>query len=138
VQALVRRAYDVWVPVIGRRPAPMDDDYAHHIAAGEVFVFEDGGAVAAVVVLIEAPDHLLLENVAVEPGQHGRGLGGLMIRFAEAEALRRGHGEVRLFTNELMQTNLLIYQRLGFVETHRATVRGFGRVFMTKVLRPPA
>ncbi len=134
----MRRAYDVWVPVIGRRPAPMDDDYAHHIAAGEVFVFEDGGAVAAVVVLIEAPDHLLLENVAVEPGQHGRGLGGLMIRFAEAEALRRGHGEVRLFTNELMQTNLLIYQRLGFVETHRATVRGFGRVFMTKVLRPPA
>ncbi|MFC7608014.1 hypothetical protein [Teichococcus aestuarii] len=32
--ALVGRAYAAYLPVIGRRPAPMDDDYAARIAAG--------------------------------------------------------------------------------------------------------
>jgi GNAT superfamily N-acetyltransferase len=113
----------------------MDDDYAHHIAAGEVFVVEAGGAIAALAVLIEAPDHLLLDNVAVDPAQHGTGLGRLMIGFAEQEALRRGHAELRLFTNERMQRNIHLYEQLGFVESHRGTVGGHRRVFMTKALR---
>jgi GNAT superfamily N-acetyltransferase len=137
VRALVQRAYAGWVAVLGRRPAPMDDDYARHIAAGEVFVLEDGGALAALVVLIEQPDHLLLDNVAVAPERHGGGGGRRMIAFAEREALRRGHREIRLFTNERMQRNLLLYGRLGFVETGRATVGGHPRVFMTKTIRPP-
>jgi GNAT superfamily N-acetyltransferase len=135
VRDLVQRAYAGWVAVVGRRPAPMDDDYAHHIAAGEVFVLEDGGAIAALVVLIEAPDHLLLDNVAVDPDRHGSGFGRRMIEFCEREARRRGHAELRLFTNERMQRNLLLYARIGFVETHRATVNGHHRVFMTKLVR---
>jgi GNAT superfamily N-acetyltransferase len=133
---LVQRAYAGWVAVLGRRPAPMDDDYARHIAAGEVFVFEDGGAIAALAVLIERPDHLLLDNVAVDPVRHAGGLGRRMIAFAEREALRRGHPEIRLFTHERMQRNLLLYGKLGFVETDRATVGGHPRVFMTKRIRP--
>jgi len=114
----------------------MDDDYAHHIAAGEVFVLEHGGVVAALAVLIEAPDHLLLHNVAVDPDRQGSGFGRRMIGFSEQEALRRGHAELRLFTNERMQRNVLLYERIGFIETHRATVGGHRRVFMTKVVRP--
>jgi len=132
----VQRAYEPWVAVVGRRPAPMDDDYAHHIAAGEVFVVEAGGAVAALAVLIDAPDHLLLDNVAVDPDHTGTGLGRRMIGFAEQEARRRGHAELRLFTNERMQRNIELYERLGFVETHRAHAGGHPRVFMTKALRP--
>jgi GNAT superfamily N-acetyltransferase len=112
----------------------MDDDYAHHIAAGEVFVLEAGGAIAALAVLIEAPDHLLLDNVAVDPDRHGGGLGRRMIDFAEQEARRRGHAELRLFTNERMVRNIALYERLGFVETHRAKVGGHPRVFMTKAV----
>jgi ribosomal protein S18 acetylase RimI-like enzyme len=134
VRDLVQRAYAGWVAVVGQRPAPMDDDYAHHIAAGEVFVLEADGAIAAVAVLIEAPDHLLLDNVAVDPDRHGTGLGRRMIDFAEAEARRRGHAELRLFTNERMEQNIRLYERLGFVETRRATEAGFRRVFMTKAV----
>jgi len=136
VQDLVERAYAPWVAIVGRRPAPMDDDYTHHIAAGEVFVLEADGAIAALAVLIEAPDHLLLDNVAVDPALHGSGLGRRMIDFAEAEARRRGLPELRLFTHERMHRNIALYGQLGFVETHRATVDGFRRVFMTKVVRP--
>ncbi len=130
--ALVQRAYAPWVAIVGKRPAPMDDDYAHHIDAGEVFVLDDGGAIAALAVLIAAPDHLLLDNVAVDPDRHGGGLGRRMIAFAEQEAARRGHAELRLFTNERMDRNIALYERLGFVETHRDTVSGHRRVFMTK------
>jgi GNAT superfamily N-acetyltransferase len=134
VSALVQRAYAPWVAQVGKRPAPMDDDYAHHIAAGEVFVLDQGGTIAALAVLIEAPDHLLLDNVAVDPARHGSGLGRRMIAFAEQEAVRRGHRELRLFTNEKMQRNIALYVRLGFVETHRDTVAGHRRVFMTKAM----
>jgi len=130
----VQRAYAPWVAVVGKRPAPMDDDYAHHIAAGEVFVLDDAGAIAALAVLIAAPDHLLLDNVAVDPARHGGGLGRRMIAFAEQAARQRGYGELRLFTNERMVSNIGLYERLGFVETHRDTVAGHRRVFMTKPL----
>ncbi len=136
VRALVQRAYAGWVAVVGRRPAPMDDDYAHHIAAGEVFVLVDGAVIAALAVLIDAPDHLLLDNVAVDPDRHGSGLGRRMMDFAEQEARRRGRTELRLFTNAKMVRNVDLYERLGFVETHRATVGEHHRVFMTKALRP--
>jgi GNAT superfamily N-acetyltransferase len=136
VRDLVQRAYQPWVAIVGRRPAPMDDDYAHHIAAGEVFVLDDpaAGGLAALAVLIEAPDHLLLDNVAADPARHGQGLGRRMIAFAEQEAARRGHSELRLFTNARMDRNIALYSRLGFVETHRAEVGGHPRVFMTKAL----
>jgi GNAT superfamily N-acetyltransferase len=132
VAALVERAYVPWVPVIGRRPMPMDDDYAHHVAAGEVWVLADAAGLAALSVLIEASDHLLLDNVAVDPSRQGQGLGRAMIAHAEAVARRRGFAELRLFTNVLMEDNIRLYERLGFVETHRAVEAGFSRVFMAK------
>jgi len=36
---------------------------------------ESGGAVRGVVVLVWEPDHLLIENVAVDPDFQGRGIG---------------------------------------------------------------
>lgn len=112
----------------------MDDDYAAHITAGEVFVLAIDGTVTAVLVLIPCPDHLLLDNIAVEPSSAGRGLGRHLVQFAETEALRRGYAELRLFTHERMVSNLELYARLGFVETHRASVEGFDRVFMSKAI----
>ena len=134
IRDLVQRAYAPWVDVIGRRPAPMDDDYTRHITAGEVFVLAIDGAITALVVLLPRPDHLLLDNIAVDPSHAGQGLGRRMMRFAEAETLRRGQRKLRLFTHERMVRNIDLYKRLGFVETHRASVEGFDRVFMSKAI----
>lgn len=134
IARLVRDAYRPWIARIGREPGPMGDDYAGRVAAGEAWVIEDAQGLAGVLVLEDAPDHLLLDNVAVAPARRGQGIGRILIGFAEAEARRRGHREIRLYTHVRMVENQRLYARLGYVETHRAAQSGFARVFMTKRL----
>jgi ribosomal protein S18 acetylase RimI-like enzyme len=130
--ALVERAYAPWVPVVGRRPMPMDDDYAARVAAGEAWVLEEAGAITGVLVLVGHADHLLIDNVAVEPGRQGKGVGRALLDFAEAEARRRGLPEVRLYTNELMERNIALYAARGYAETERRREAFFSRVFMAQ------
>lgn len=134
LRALVERAYDPWVPVIGRRPMPMQDNYAARIAAGEAWVLEAEGGIRGLLVLEEHPDHLLLDNIAVAPARQGKGDGRLLLDFAEAEARRRGLAEIRLYTNELMGRNIALYARRGYAETERRREKEFSRVFMAKPL----
>jgi ribosomal protein S18 acetylase RimI-like enzyme len=112
----------------------MLDDYAARVARGEAWVLEEDGAVVGLLVLEDRPDGLLLDNVAVAPAAHGRGLGRALIAFAEAEARRRGFLALRLYTHALMTENQALYRHLGFVETGRGTQDGFDRVFMAKRL----
>ena len=137
IEEIVTAAYVHYVERIGKPPGPMLDDYAGLIATGVVHVWEeDGRAVAAVIVLLPNPDHLLLDNVAVRPNRQGRGLGRRLIDFAEGEARRLGHGELRLYTHVTMVENISLYTHLGFVETGRGQEAGYDRVFMTKRLDP--
>jgi ribosomal protein S18 acetylase RimI-like enzyme len=132
LRALVERAYAPWIPAVGWRPMPMDDDYTARIAAGEAWVLEEAGAIHGVLVLKEHADHLLLDNVAVEPARKGTGVGRSLLDFAEAEAWRRGLPEIRLYTNENMEQNIALYAARGYAETGRRREKGFCRVFMTK------
>ena len=133
VEAIVIAAYSIYVERIGKAPGPMLDDYAGLIAAGAVTVLEDpDGVIAAIIVLLPKPDHLLLDNIAVHPDRQGRGLGRRLITFAESEARRLGHAELRLYTHEKMTENIALYRRLGFRETGRGQEAGYNRVFMTK------
>jgi N-acetylglutamate synthase-like GNAT family acetyltransferase len=95
-------------------------------------VLEEAGAVRGVLVLEQHADHLLLENVAVEPARRGEGEGRALLDFAEAEARRRGLPEVHLYTNALMERNIALYAALGYVESERRREEGFRRVFMAK------
>ena len=134
VTALVQRAYAPWIAAVGRRPAPMDDDYAARSAAGQTFVLERDGAPAAVLVLEDAPDHLWLDSIAVDPVLQGQGIGRALLTFTEEEARRRSLPEVRLLTHQRMLSNIALYARLGYVETDRRVEDGFARVFMAKRL----
>jgi GNAT superfamily N-acetyltransferase len=135
VGALVEAAFARHVAAVGRRPAPMDDDHAARIAAGEQYVSDgENGDLASSVVLVDEADHLVVNNVAVAPGHQGRGLGRALLEFAEAEARRRGFAEVRLHTNAAMADNLLMYPKLGYAEVGRETQHGFHRVLFVKAL----
>lgn len=134
MQAIVDGAYEKYVARIGKKPGPMLDDYAARIAEGAAWVAELDGRVAGLVVLLAEDDHLLLDNVAVDPAFAGRGLGRALIAFAEDEARRRGFREIRLYTHEKMTENIALYPRLGYEETHRAQQAGYDRVFMRKRL----
>jgi GNAT superfamily N-acetyltransferase len=128
---LVERAYGPWVPIVGLRPAPMDADYAALIAEGDVFVAGDSD-VAGVLVLRPDGDALMVENVAVDPGRQGEGLGRALLSFASDQAAVRGIEELRLYTHELMTSNIELYERLGWEEYDRLEQHGFARVFMRK------
>ena len=135
VKELVERAYAKYVPRIGRRPAPMDADYRELIALGRVSVVEAvGGQLVGAIVLVEKPDHLLIENVAVDPESQGRGIGRALLEFAEREARARGLAELRLYTHERMTENIAYYPRRGYVETHRSDDGTFHRVHFAKRL----
>ena len=135
VEAIVCEAYAIYIDRIGKPPGPMLDDYPALVSAGVVSVLEaPDGAIAAIIVLLPKPDHLLLDNIAVRRASQGQGLGRRLIAFAEAEALRLGYREIRLYTHEMMTENVALYTRLGFVETGRGHQAGYNRVFMAKML----
>lgn len=55
-------------------------------------------------------------------------MGRRLLAFAEAEAMRRGYSEVRLYTNVLMNVlmteNRRLYAAIGYEETGRGTGAG--------------
>lgn len=134
IRSLVRRAYAVYMGRMGREPGPMLDDYKKRVADGAAWVLERDGGIAGVLVLLSYDDHLLMDNVAVDPKCQGRGVGKALIAFAEAEARRRGYGEIRLYTHETMVENIAMYASLGYEETGRGKQAGYDRVFMRKKL----
>lgn len=137
VAALVHAAYAHYVPRIGREPGPMTMDYAQVVATRQVWLATAGGTAVGLLVLDPAPDHLLLENIAVAPQAQRAGLGDRLMRFAEEQARVVGVSEIRLYTNAAMVENLAYYDRRGFRETHRAWEHGLHRVWLTKSLEPP-
>ena len=135
ITELVHRAYVPYVPQIGAQPAPMLTDYTDRIAEGDVWIDEDGaGATRAVLTLIASADHLLVENIAVDPIAQGNGIGTALVAFAESEARRRNIGELLLYTNARMLENLRFYKHLGFEITARKTEEGYDRIYMRKKL----
>lgn len=134
IRALADAAYARYVPLIGKPPGPMLDDYETRIRNDLVFLIENGPELAAVLVLIEKPDHLLLDNIAVAPAAQGRGYGGHLIRFAEKEARQRGFAEIRLYTHEVMRENIGLYEEFGFAVMHRVREAGYDRIYMNKKL----
>lgn len=136
VETVVRSAYSRYVERIGRKPGPMLDDYRSLILSGHVYVAEVRDVIHGVLVLIPQGEAMLLDNVAVVPEAQGRGFGRQLLAFAERRASDKGFREIRLYTNEAMTENIDLYERIGYVETHRAVERGLRRVYMLKRLNP--
>ena len=132
LRELVQRAYEHYVPRIGMRPIPMDADYPELVRSGVVWVAEDGGAVVGLIVLITHDDHVLIDNLAVEPSCQGHGIGRELLAFAETHARGLGLHEMRLYTHVKMTENQAIYARLGYREVERRVERGREGVFMSK------
>jgi ribosomal protein S18 acetylase RimI-like enzyme len=131
---IVDQAYRHYIVRIGKPPGPMLDDYVARVSQGTAWVLEEGAVIAAMIVLLPAPNYLLLDNIAVSPARQGLGLGRRLLAFAEAEALRRGYREIRLYTHETMVENQRLYASIGYEETGRGTEAGYDRVFMRKQL----
>lgn len=134
ISAIADQAYRHYISRIGMPPGPMLDDYTARVAEGTVWVLEEADVIAALVVLLPAPDYLLLDNIAVTPARQGFGFGRRLLAFAEAEALRRSYREIRLYTHQTMVENQRLYASIGYQETGRGNEAGYDRVFMRKRL----
>jgi GNAT superfamily N-acetyltransferase len=136
VRALTRSAYAKWVPLIGREPMPMTADHDRAVRDHIVDLWEEGGQLLALIELVPASDHLLIENIAVRPDQQGKGLGGKLLDHAEGLARSLGFDEVQLYTNAAFASNLSFYSRRGYEEFRRGTVvPGSLTVFMRKRIK---
>ncbi len=138
VRRIVEAAYERYVARMGKRPAPMLDDYGELIGRGVVDVAVAGDRVVGVIVLWPEADHLYVDNIAVDPAIQGSGAGGALLAHADEAARAAGRSEIRLYTNEAMTENLDYYPRRGFTETHRAEADGYHRVYFSRPVPPIA
>jgi GNAT superfamily N-acetyltransferase len=128
------QAFGEYLTLLGKSPAPMLDDYDEVIQRHHTYVAELGDRVIAILVLIETPAGMSLDNVAVVPAHRGTGLGRRLITCAESIARKLGYACLKLHTNVVMTGNVAMYERLGYTETHRGEEHGYQRVFMRKTL----
>lgn len=136
IDTVIAQAYARYVPDMDKPPAPMLDDYGARIAAGEAYVFTRNGEISGVLILVDSPDHLMLDNIAVSPAAQGKGVGRALMSFADDEAGRRRYRELRLYTHVVMSANVAYYETLGWEETHRGEENGYARIYMRKRLEP--
>jgi len=132
IRSLVERAYGPWVPVIGRRPGPMEWDYAELVAGGDVYVWTSPDLIGLLVLRVTDDGALMVENVAVHPSAQGQGMGRALLAFAEEQAVERGIGELRLYTHSTMTENIALYTRLGWQRQDPGGTDSYGRVHFTK------
>ena len=137
IRDLTRLAYAKWMPLIGREPLPMQADYDRAVAEHRIDLAERDGKLIALIEMIEAEDHLLIENLAVHPDAQGQGLGERLLRHAETIAQGLGVPEVRLYTNDKFAANITFYAKRGYTITERGSiVPGSVTVFMKKSIAP--
>ncbi|MEM9060807.1 MAG: GNAT family N-acetyltransferase [Pseudomonadota bacterium] len=135
VRAIVAAAYARYLDRMDKMPAPMLDDYEVRVGEGAVEVWDDPErGILGMIILGDRADGFMLENVAVSPDAQGMGIGRRLIDHAEAEARRRGHRQIRLYTHATMVENQRMYARLGYVETARGEDEGYDRVQFEKHL----
>src|SRR3546814_16030272 len=92
IEAIVEAAYGPYLARMNRKPAPMVDDYRRRIAAGQTHVLEEHGDIVGVLVLEPGDGFLLLDNLAVDPAHHGRGLGKRLMGFQGEDRIGRRSG----------------------------------------------
>lgn len=134
IAACVDAAYEGYIAAMGRTPAPMLDDYQRLIEQGLVSIAERAGQLLGLIVMWSKGDHLYVDNIAVHPTAQGLGAGSRLLTLAEQQATAGGLTEIRLYTNEVMASNIDFYLRRGFVETHRAVDDGYRRIYFSRRL----
>ena len=134
IRDLVRSAYAMWVPVIGREPRPMVADYEQAVREHRIDMMFIGSRMVGLIEMMLREDHLWIENVAVKPKDQGRGLGRQLLAHAERKAIEAGCAETRLLTNAAFESNVALYERTGYVIVKREPFMGGTTVYMSKSL----
>jgi len=135
IAACAQEAFAIYVPRMGKKPAPMLVDYRACLDEHIVHVAEEAGGIVGFIVLREHGQAILLDTVALLPSSQGKGLGRKFMEFAENFAVKRGKPEIFLYTNQLMTENQSFYAKAGYSEYDRKVEDGFARIYYRKKLK---
>ncbi|KAK1572784.1 acetyltransferase [Colletotrichum navitas] len=139
IHTMVKAAYSKYIDRIGKEPAPMKADYNQLIKSQLVYVLrndQSGQEVGAVLLRHDpAADALHINNLVVAPAAQGRGFGRALMACAENVARAYQCTNLQLYTNVKMVENLVLYSKMGFVETERKTEEGYERVYFRRDLK---
>lgn len=128
-------AYQQYVDVIGKKPAPMTADFKSQIEQGIIHITtNESNEVDGFIVFYPINNYMFLENIAVRSSATGKGIGQNLMQLCENEAKKLGLTAIQLYTNEKMTDNLSIYPHLGYRETELRKEDGFNRVYFEKIL----
>jgi len=119
VVALQHAAYAKNRPLLGVEPLPLLADYNQVFAEYEIWLAESAGGLDGVLILEPRAEDLLIWSIAVAPTAQGRGVGNVMLAFAEARARELGRNCIRLYTGQPLTANIAWYNRQGYV--HEST-----------------
>ncbi|WP_459462803.1 GNAT family N-acetyltransferase [Rhizobium sp. No.120] len=132
ILALTREAYGKWVPLIGREPLPMTADYAEAVRKHRIDLLEADGELVALIEMVPAADHLLIENIAVSPRHQGRGIGRRLLAHAEQVAASLRVNDIRLYTNKRFAENVELYLKNGYAIDREEPLKDGFLVHMSK------
>lgn len=129
------RAFEAYISLIGKKPAPMLYDYLKEITNHTIFVASNKKEIAGFV-LVKAgkDDYMWLDVLAVRPDFSGKGIGRRLISYCENYILQSGKNECRLYTNVKFERTCNIYLQLGYEIYDRVCVDGYERYYMKKQL----
>lgn len=133
-KAIANRAYEKYIALMNKKPAPMSADYEKHLRDDIVFVLEDPPEIIGFAVVTVEAGNYWLDNLAVDTGYQKQGYGKQLIDYVE-DYLTQHCDRYKLYTNVVMTKNIEWYVRLGFQELYRAVVDGYERIFFEKLLK---
>ena len=96
---------------------------------GRIYVAREEGKVVAMATLLytistaEGGMAALLEDVIVQPGRRGRGVGSALLRHLLAEARKQGARRVTLLTDAHNERAQRLYSKLGFKRSAMTAMR---------------
>lgn len=135
VQLCCEKAFEAYISLIGKKPAPMHYDYAEEITEHAVFVASNGTEILGFVLVKEGEaDYMWLDVLAVNPAFSGKGIGRALIAYGEKYMLQKGKKECRLYTNVKFERTCNIYLQLGYEIYDKVCVDGYERYYMRRNL----
>ena len=127
-------AYDKYLPLMDKKPAPMLADFNKHIAEDIVFIaLAEVEIIAGYVVLQQIKGQWWLDNIAVHPNHQGQGI-GTKLRIEAENYVSILSDRIQLYTNIVMADNISWYERAGYVITQQALINGYERLYFEKRL----
>ena len=131
---IAEKAYEKYLPLMDKKPAPMLADFNKHILEDIVFIALTGTEeIIGYVVLQQIEGQWWLDNIAVHPTYQGQRIGS-QLRLEAENYVSILSDRIQLYTNIVMADNISWYERAGYVITQQALINGYERLYFEKRL----